>query len=227
MKKKIRFLRINCFLIIISVCNCSRSFAQIRYWEASIAPGVVYNFPTRLGIMQGNSPIKFTAHYRTDPFKSPFYYDLRLATWKGDKGFAAKFTHHKLILKNRPTDVQLFSIDNGYNLFTINRMYFKRGFIWSFGAGVVITHPESIIRQQTFPENKGMLSSGYFVSGPTAELALARKHFIYKRLYAFGEGRLTGSYVQVPVAHGWASVPNAAIHFVAGLGYEFHGQPIE
>jgi hypothetical protein len=204
----------------ISFCSPVISHGQ-RFWEASVAPGAVYNIPTRLTVRQGSNPISLVARYRTDPFQSPFYYGLKLATWKGNKGIAAKLTHHKLILKNRPQEIQLFSITDGFNLLTINRMYFSKGFIWSFGAGIVITHPESIIRQQSFPENKGMLSSGYYVSGPTAELALSRKHIIYHNFYVFGEGRFTGSYVQVPVVNGYAAVSNLAFHVLAGIGYQF------
>jgi hypothetical protein len=35
------------------------------------------------------------------------------------------------------------------------------------------------------------------------------------------DGRVSASYVRVPVAGGHASVPNLALHFHAGLGYGF------
>lgn len=212
-------------LLICVICNAFSlpAFTQLRFWEASVAPGAVFNFPAALKIHQDVGLINLRARYRTDPFSVPFYYDLRVSTWKGNKGFAAKFTHHKLILKNREEQIQLFSITNGFNLFTINRLYFSKGFIWSFGAGIVVTHPESTIRQQPFPENRGMLGSGYFVSGPTAELALSGKHILRHNLYVFGEARLTGSYVQVPVVHGYAGLMNVAFHFQPGVGYQFRG----
>ena len=34
------------------------------------------------------------------------------------------------------------------------------------------------------------------------------------------DGRLSASYVRVPVAHGDAGVPNAALHLHVGLGYQ-------
>jgi aspartate-semialdehyde dehydrogenase len=34
------------------------------------------------------------------------------------------------------------------------------------------------------------------------------------------DGRVSASYVRVPVAHGHASVPNLALHLHAGLGYQ-------
>lgn len=116
----------------------------------------VHNFRTPLNIYQANAePIRMKAKYRTETFTPPVYYDVRLNTWKEKKGWELKFTHHKLILANKPPGVQRFSITDGFHLLTLNRLWRKEGFTWSAGTGIVITHPESTIRNKAFPENKG------------------------------------------------------------------------
>jgi hypothetical protein len=195
--------------------------AQSRVWQARVATGTVYNLPTHLSIRQAHeAAITLKAKYRTEPFRSPFYYDFFLSAIKANRGVGVKFTHHKLILESTHNDIQLFSITDGFNLLTVNRLFSRQGFTWSFGGGIVITHPESTIRQQTFPENKGILKSGYFISGPAIEAAVSKQLYLTKHLYLSVEGRTSGSYVRVPVADGYANVSNVAFHLLGGIGYQ-------
>lgn len=195
--------------------------AQKLQWEVAVAGGAVYNIPTNLTIEQADFPvISLRARYHTEPFVPPVYYDVRVAAWRENKGWNMKFTHHKIILDNRLPEVQRFSITDGFNLLTINRLWRIKEFELSAGAGIVITHPESTVRGRVFPESGGIVG-GYFISGPTIELALAKRLHLGEHLFLLGEGRLTGSYVQVPIEGGDASVPNAALNASLGLGYRF------
>ncbi len=198
--------------------------AQNRTWEVSIAGGAVHNFKTPLRIHQSDlETIKLDAKYRTEPFNPPVYYDIRVSTMQREKGWELKFTHHKLILDNLPPEVQRFSITDGFNLLTINRLWLYKGMIWSLGGGVVITHPESTIRNKPFNENKGILNKGYYISGPTVEAALAKRIYFAEKWFLLGEGRATASYVQVPVVDGDAKVSNVALHILFGVGYNLSG----
>lgn len=195
------------------------SLGQERNWELGIAGGAVHNFRSPLRIQQADAaPIRLWARYRTEPFTPPVYYDIRLTSWKEKHGWELKFTHHKLILQNEPPEVQRFSITDGFNLLTLNRLWQRGGFTWSAGAGVVITHPESTIRNKPFPENRGILNEGYYVSGPTVEAAVSKRFYFAERWFAFCEGRATASYVQVPVVDGYARVSNTAVHLLIGAG---------
>jgi len=193
--------------------------AQDRSWEGAVAGGAAHNFHTPLHITQRNAEkIELEAAYRTEPFKPPVYYDIRISTWHQAKGWELKFTHHKLILENLPPQVQRFSITDGFNLLTLNRLWLVQGLTFSAGVGLVITHPESTIRQQPYPENKGLFNKGYYISGPTLEAAIAKRYYFASRWFLLGEGRLTASYVEVPVADGEASVSNVALHGLLGIG---------
>jgi hypothetical protein len=199
---------------------------QTRTWDLGVAGGAVYNAKTPLRVHQnGFEKIRMQAHYRTEPFQPPVYYDLRLSSWQADRGWELKFTHHKLILENLPPEIQRFSITDGFNLLTLNRTWLANKLYLSAGMGLVITHPESTVRQKQFPENKGFLNQGYYISGPTLELSLAKRYYFSRRWYLFGEGRATVSYVKVPVWAGHADVSNAAFHFLVGSGFRISAQP--
>ena len=204
------------------------SLGQGRTWEMGVAGGAVHNFRTPLHLHQSTQEdITVKARYRTEPFDPPVYYDVRVSAWAGDSGWELKFTHHKLILDNLPPEVQRFSITDGFNLLTLNRLWQARGLAWSVGGGLVITHPESTIRNVAYPENKGILRKGYYISGPTVEAAVAKRFYFAERWFLLGEGRATASYVQVPVAGGHANVTNVALHFLAGLGFRLHNSTSE
>jgi len=198
------------------------AFSQKRIWEVAVAGGGAANIRTPLTINQNNEPkLKIGAKYKTEPFNPPVYYNIRVASWQGIRGWELKFTHHKIILQNKPTQVQRFSITDGFNLLTLNRFWLFRGFTYSVGGGLVITHPESTIRGKVFPENRGLWNKGYYLSGPTVEAALARRFYVAEHWLVLAEGRATASYVRLPVANGHANVTNAALHLLAGVGYKF------
>lgn len=210
------------FLLIMMPLLC---LGQRRTWDIGLGGGAVYNLQSPLRIEQNDAPlIQLGAKYRTEPFTPPVYYDVRVSTWKGTNGWEAKFTHHKLILENKPPEVQRFSITDGFNLLTLNRLWLRQGLTFSMGGGIVITHPESTIRNKPFPENKGILNKGYYVSGPTVEAAIAKRINFAARWFVFGEGRATASYVQIPVVDGHARVSNAALHLLLGAGIKLNKQ---
>ena len=209
-------------LILLFLIFPEAAFCQKQAWEITIAGGIAKNIKTPLNISQQNqAEINFKAKYKTEPFNPPIYYDIRVAAWQSTSAWELKFTHHKIILQNKPAEVQRFSITDGFNLLTVNRLWLFKGFTYSIGGGVVVTHPESTIRNQVFPENGGFLNKGYYLSGPSAEAALARRFYLANHWLFLVEGRATASYVRVPVQHGHASVTNAALHLLAGIGYKF------
>lgn len=200
----------------------SLSIGQARNRAVSVAGGAVHNLKTPLHIAQNDfEPIRLQASYRTEPLKPPVYYDVQASTWQGKSGWALRFTHHKLILNNNPPEVQHFSITDGFNLLTLNRLWLKHGFILSAGGGIVITHPESTIRNRPFAENRGLLNKGYYISGPSLEFAVAKQFYVTDNFFMLSECRATASYMEVPIANGNAQLMNLAIHGLLGVGFRF------
>ncbi|MBA7662481.1 hypothetical protein ES703_70510 [subsurface metagenome] len=95
----------------------------------------------------------------------------------------------------------------------------RRNLIWRVGVGIVATHPETKIRGEKLPWGDGL--NGFYVSGPTVQLAIGRKFPLRGGLFAVVEGKWTASYATIPVWDGNAYVPNMALHLLIGLGYDF------
>ncbi|MDO8587532.1 MAG: hypothetical protein Q7T82_10890 [Armatimonadota bacterium] len=184
--------------------------------------GTAYNFRTSLKVEQSGQPdLSFDAKYRTSAFESPIYYGWRFGMWRGDKATEIEWIHHKLYLVNRPAEIQNFSISHGFNMFMLNKAREKNGIIYRIGGGVVITHPESAIRGQKFPEDNGIFNKGYYLSGPAVQVAIGKRFDISGHFFGSLEGKLTAAYARVNVADGHANVTNVATHFLFGIGYKY------
>jgi hypothetical protein len=121
---------------------------------------------------------------------------LRIGKWSGDSAWEFEDMHHKIYLTNTTPEVEHFSISHGYNLFTINRAWrTQHQYIWRVGLGLVVAHPESTIRGQTWDEGGGTLNQGgYYIAGPTAMVALLPTSH-YMRILDWGMTS-KGSYTQ-------------------------------
>jgi hypothetical protein len=103
----------------------------------------------------------------------------------------------------------------------VNRAARRRAAAWRVGAGVVIAHPEVTVRQRTLSQTRGLFGRGYYVSGVALQAAAARQLVRWRRLAVSVEAKLSAAYARVPIADGHATVPNAALHVLAGAGYAF------
>ncbi|MDP4126721.1 MAG: hypothetical protein Q8912_07250, partial [Bacillota bacterium] len=194
--------------VLMLLCGTSQVLADTQ--TVQLFGGAAYNFRLPTVIRQeGADNVRFNADYDTKPFESPMYYSARLAWWRDNSAWELELVHHKLTLVNNPSEVEYFSITHGFNLLTVNRAWKKQYFIWRLGAGVVITHPESTVRGRTFDQNGGIVD-GYFISGPTAQIAIEKRFYLYKGLFASIEGKYTLSWAHVPIADGSADVWNSA-----------------
>jgi hypothetical protein len=181
--------------------------------------GSSVSLPTPLTITQHGEPdIHFTAHWATRPFLDTWYYGGRIGVWSGNRGWLFDFTHHKIYLTNGPDEVQQFRITNGMNLFTVSRGFRRGLFSYAIGAGPVITFPINRVRNRRLSGDRGFWG-GYFLSGANLMASATRQFPLAAGVFFSLDGRVSASYVRVPVAGGHASVPNLALHFHAGLGY--------
>lgn len=194
-----------------------RSQHTIRF---EVLSGVVYNFRSPLIIQQeGYETLRHNARYRSEPFRLPPYYDFRLSLWKRDSAaWGLKFTHHKLILDNPGGIIQHFEITHGYNILSITRMWKRKGFIFNTALGAIVANPQSTIRGMYF-HGGGLFNNGYYLSGAVGELAAAKHLKITRDWYLSGEVRFTAAWARVKIYGGYAVVPNTAIHFLIGTGY--------
>jgi hypothetical protein len=190
-------------------------------WNVEAYVGAPLNFNTPLTIEQSGHPdLRMSAQYETRPFEAPWYWDVRVGRWSGKAEWAIELTHHKIYLTNPPTEVGAFASSHGYNLLTVSRGWELPWSIWArLGIGVVISHPESTVRDQRLGENGGIMGLGYYLSGGTVTAALQKRIRLIGGLYIAGAGMVSASYAVLPVVDGHALVPNVALHALVGVGY--------
>lgn len=186
-------------------------------------PGGAVTLPSTLSIHQkGFSDINILAQYRHDNFLLPIYYSVRM-------GFSIienlkveiEINHLKIILQNKPTEIEEFSVTHGYNQIWINAAGNYHGVIIRSGIGGVIAHPENTIRGEKYDESLGLFNQGYHLCGITSQLAAQRKFYMSKHFFLSFEVKLNAAYAKIPVAYGFAHTPIYAIHALFGTGITF------
>lgn len=199
----------------------AEAFAQ-KYWSFEAHGGQVLNVPLPLTIRQEGFPdLHLTARYRAESFVLPVYWDLRLARWVNSKAFELEVIHHKLYLDNTTHEVEKFNISHGFNLIMVNRAIGKNHWRYRLGGGLVLAHPESKIRGQSFGDSNEDFDTSYFAAGPVINLAAGRPVNLGRRFYLDLEAKITAAYANIKIAQGNSEVYNLAIHLVAGPGFRF------
>lgn len=219
------------FLILLFLATRYVSAQEKSIWSVEMHGGFPINIPLPLTIKQSNQPdIKLTAQFSSEPFVPPVYWVFRISKWKNNKAWEFEMMHQKLYLKNTTPEVQYFSITHGYNQLMVNRAFkfnlFKdKEFIFRGGAGIVLAHPENMVRGKDLDQEQSFSKLGYYVAGPTINLALAKQISIFNRLYLNVEIKNNTSFAKIPVADGNALVWHSAFEFIAGLGFNITQRP--
>jgi hypothetical protein len=191
-------------------------------WTADVSTGSAVNLYSPLVIRQKDFPdIRMNGEFRTRPFEEVPYYDVRVGTRLARAAWELELVHHKLYLENRSSEVERFEITHGFNLITVNRVWTCFGFDLRTGAGIVLAHPQSIVRDAAFPEDAGALGLGWYISGAAMQAGFGRRFRLSRRFDAGLEGKLTAAAARVPIAQGSADIANLAAHGLVGLRYRF------
>jgi hypothetical protein len=186
-------------------------------------PGGAIIIPSTLFISQEGSPdLKFLARYRSESFNLPIYYSYRLGyKINHNSTIELEMNHLKVKLDNNPPEIEVFSISHGFNQLWVNYALTYKGFVFRGGGGVVIAHPESIVRGKKFDTVMGFANMGYYISGVTSQLALQKKIFLGKHLFLSAETKINAAYAHVNIADGFARVPVFAWNGLIGMGIRF------
>lgn len=193
-----------------------------KNWHFSFTPGLSAALPAPLRIKQNGFPdISHWASYKTEPLILPVYYSFHFGFMKKGKGWETEMNHLKIILDNTTDDIQQFSISHGYNQLFVNRAFMKNKIGIKLGAGVVLAHPENIIRDKQLKEKNGMFGSGYYFSGPAIQAGIYKEFFLTNRFFLLAASKISLAYSNVPVAGGRAHAPVMALHLQLGPGYCF------
>lgn len=195
--------------------------AQAR-WRVEGFGGSALSLPSRLTVRQeGEETVRIRARWATRPLADAPYYAVRVERWEGDAAWSVELLHHKVYLRNETDVVQHFEVSNGYNLLTLARAWGAGRTVTRIGAGVVIAHPENVVRGRPLDEERGLLTEGYHFAGPVAQVARGVRLRLARRLALVAEAKATAAWTRMPVEDGSADVPNVAAHGLVGLGYTF------
>jgi len=191
-------------------------------WTFTVSSGSAYSLYTPIVIHQSGRPdIRINGRCWTEPFADVPYYDLRLSQDFAGSRWEVELIHHKLYLQNRPPEVQRFQVTHGFNFITVNHCWSWRGFDLRAGTGMILAHPETMIRDQAFPENAGAFGLGFYPSGVGGQVGLDRRFRLNQRFDVVAEGKFTGAIARIPIADGTADVSNLALHGLLGVMYRF------
>ncbi len=206
---------INLLLITTVIVLPTKAF-EIKF---DFLPGITYAVPTPLNIYQdGYNKISLIAKYDTRDFESPIYYSYRLGVGNNGKFIEVEMNHLKLYLKNRPAEIEYFSISHGYNQVFINRFVRKKHYGIRYGAGIVVTHPENKIRGlEWVPPN-----AGYYISGICLQTAIQKRLKLTKWFAIAAEAKISFAYSRIHINNGHANVPALAFHLLIGPEFIAH-----
>ncbi len=190
-------------------------------WSVTTSGGTAWNAPLPLTIYQkGEAPIRVDRpQWDTRPLYESPYYAIRV-----DNGrWGVELIHHKLYLDNPPPEVQQFWISHGYNLILVERLAARPPFTVVYGVGPVLAHPETIVREQELsdPPHAGISLTGFYLSGISVHASALYRLPITSWLRLVAEGKVTAAWARVPVADGYADVPNVAVHGLLGLAFSW------
>jgi len=192
-----------------------------RRWTFEAFGGDALNADSNLRIQQTSQPeLDFTADWTTGGTGSP-YAGGRIGWGRGDRMTEWEHLHHKILLTNNPPEVQDFQISDGLIFEMINVAEERDGWIFRYGGGVVVAHPESTVRGQRLTRSGGFFDTGQRLSGAVAQYAVERRFYVADDWFLAAETKGTVCYVDVPVMGGRAQTWNFALHGLLGFGYQW------
>lgn len=202
-------------------------------WTIEAKTGDAASVPLPVKFVQsGYSDVDFDARWRDRPFVPPYYYSYRIGHWSDEAAWEFETLHHKLFLSNSEPDVQEYAVTHGYNIWTINRAWrlsegLLSGFIGRVGAGIVLAHPGGEVHGLYIDTTQG-IDNGFYVAGPSSQVALERRFHLLKGLFLSLEAKMTAAYARIPIydqglsgSQGHVDLPNLAFHGLVGVGYGF------
>ena len=211
------------YLLIAVYLNCA--LASLSF---DLSIGNAYSFDQNISIeMKHEHNINFKASPKTNGFKNPLYYSLRVKKRINDFDIELELIHHKIyISKDKlPASIQKFEVSDGYNLVLINyRKKINHLIGYRTGIGAVVAHPDIMINGKTnFVRGGGAIpkfwSDGYYWSGYSIQGSIFIERKFTKKLHYNVELKGTHSRAKIPVEGGILNLPNTSIHILLGISY--------
>ena len=189
---------------------------------AELYTGTAWSPRLPLDVSVAGERTRIRARYGTRPFSDAPYYTSRIGIARADgRGVEAEMLHHKLYLENPAPPIERFEVSHGYNLPMVNVVTPSAGAELRVGVGLVVAHPEGRIAGREVGGLRTALGGGYHIAGVTTQVAIGRRHVFGRgplALIASPEAKLTASWARMCLGDVGVTVPNVALHVLAGLG---------
>ena len=201
-----------------SVSSASKS---VNSQSFELLLGSAWNMRENIRIKQDGEPdiVIKDAHFDVEPFTRPIYYGFRWAFFVGEDGaWELEMNHLKMYLSNPPSEVDHLEVSHGYNLVWLNRAWYINEFIIHTGAGVVVPHPDIMVRGKT-DYDPGL--GAYTIAGPSLHASVQKKFDISESWFISLETKVVVASAYIQIAEGSVVVPNRSFHANFGFGYEF------
>ncbi len=186
----------------------------------SLSYGGSYSLPSPLSIEQeGHEEISLWGDFETFPFEIPLYWAIRVRGEFNQIIWELETIHLKLRLLDPPPEIEQFEISHGYNLTYVNIVLpVYNAYYLHLGLGGALPHPENVIRGKRLPGDGGLLSWGYYFTGPAVQVAFSKSYELHDYFYLNMESKFTLGYARVPIVDGHADIVNGAFQLLLGLG---------
>lgn len=204
--------------------------AEQKTWAFDVQTGSAHNFRVPLTIDQGAYHAEIWADYGTHPFGAGAapYFDLRLRRWFGaGKSYFISFEllHHKLVLENRPAEVETFRMTFGYNMLFISVgrdiTPWLRGYT---GLAPILAHPINTVNGKSLPDQPARWPTDkrYDFVGAGIQVGIEGHYDFAENFFINADLKFTTSYAgSIPVVDGNAKSYQASLHFQAGVGTQW------
>ncbi|MFT5170294.1 MAG: hypothetical protein ACI9BD_000060 [Candidatus Marinamargulisbacteria bacterium] len=170
---------------------------------------------------EGASDITHQAKWEGRSFRDSIYYAIRFEDWKDNEGWGIEWIHHKIYLSNLTSEIQDFSVSDGYNLLFLTKAWRDAGTIYRLSAGLALSHPDVTLAGRARFWNDGGMGGTYLTGfgvggGVETWLVESDRHFVSL------EGKLTLAYAKVPISknkseYGDTGI-NVGFHVMLGFG---------
>jgi hypothetical protein len=193
-------------------------------WHVEAGTSIPYNVPCPLVIRQEGQPvIHMVARYASEPFVVPVCWVWRVGYRSDRQLWELEADHHKVVLVNNPPGVVYFAVTHGLNLVTINHGWETGDVIVRAGGGIVVAHPENVVRGRRLSENGGIFHGGYYVCGMVLGLSVSKQFAVTNVFILACELKSAVSRSSVPVSGGTARVDNQVVQLTITAGIRWGG----
>ncbi|RAP32150.1 hypothetical protein DID76_01145 [Candidatus Marinamargulisbacteria bacterium SCGC AG-414-C22] len=212
---------ITIFAIVICCVTSLKATIKDGYYLQSLW-GISESLDSNIQFNRVNqADMSFTTAWEGKSLRDAWYYGLKFEKWTNNSFKGIEWLHHKIYMVDPPSEIEHFSISDGFNI-----LYFNKGkltpkdIIKRYGVGFVFAHVDTkFVGEERF-YLKGGIGGSYF-SGVSCHYSLEKRLYETTKNFITMEGKVTLSYARPPIStddNEFAELFNVGFHILLGFG---------